>query len=105
MRSMLIEDDGNLIVGTEPSGLVLRISPQGQAFVLYQTNKREVTAVAERDGVVYAAAVGNKPRAAYPSPVRRRCCRQPPPANRRRAAAHTSASLPPSSAWALSAPL
>jgi hypothetical protein len=60
-RSMLVDEDDNLIVGTEPSGLVVRISPQGRAFVLYQTNKREVTAVAERDGVVYAASVGNKP--------------------------------------------
>ena len=61
VRSMLIDEDDNLIVGTEPSGLILRISPQGRAFVLYQTNKREVTAVAERGGVVYAASVGNKP--------------------------------------------
>jgi hypothetical protein len=63
-RSMLIDPSGNLIVGTEPSGLILRISPQGQAFVLYQANKREVTAVAERGGVIYAAAVGNKPQSA-----------------------------------------
>jgi hypothetical protein len=60
-RSMILDQDGNLIVGTEPSGLILRISPKGQGFVLYQANKREVTAVAARDGVVYAAAVGNKP--------------------------------------------
>ncbi len=60
-RSMTIDDDGNLIVGTEPSGLILRITPAGKGFVLYQANKREVTAVAERDGVIYAAAVGNKP--------------------------------------------
>ena len=59
-RSMLIEDDGSLIVGTEPGGLVMRISPQGKSFVLYQTSKREVTAVAERGGVIYAASVGNK---------------------------------------------
>ncbi len=61
VRSMLIDEEDNLIVGTEPSGLVVRISPQGRAFVLYQTHKREVTAVAEREGVVYAASVGNKP--------------------------------------------
>ncbi|HEY6987590.1 MAG TPA: hypothetical protein VH369_04355 [Bryobacteraceae bacterium] len=80
-RSMLIEEDGDLIVGTEPSGLVLRISPQGKAFVLYQTNKREVTAVAERDGVVYAASVGNKPvsiSVTGPAPV---LPAAPPPAN------------------------
>ncbi|HMF75676.1 MAG TPA: hypothetical protein VK604_08455 [Bryobacteraceae bacterium] len=60
-RSMVLDEAGNLIVGTEPGGLILRISPQGKGFVLYQANRREVTAVAERDGLVYAAAVGNKP--------------------------------------------
>ncbi len=59
-RSMIIDDAGNLIVGTEPGGLVLRITPKGESFVLYQTNKREVTAVAEHNGVIYAAAVANK---------------------------------------------
>ena len=60
-RSMVMDSRGNLIVGTEPSGLILRVTPAGKGFVLYQANKREVTAVAERDGVVYASAVGNKP--------------------------------------------
>ncbi len=60
-RSMIIDAAGNLIVGTEPGGLVLRITPSGQSFVLYQTNKREVTAVAEHDGLIYASAIGNKP--------------------------------------------
>ncbi len=71
-RSMVIDEAGNLIVGTEPSGLILRISPAGKGFVLYQANKREVTAVAERGGLVYAAAVGNKPSSVSvtgPSPV------------------------------------
>ena len=59
-RSMIFDHDGNLIVGTEPSGLVMRITPAGQSFILYQTNKREVTSVAEHDGIIYAASVGNK---------------------------------------------
>ncbi len=59
-RSMIIDEAGDLIVGTEPSGLVLRISPKGESFVLYQTHKREVTAVAEHEGLIYAAAIGNK---------------------------------------------
>jgi hypothetical protein len=60
-RSMVLDAEGNLIVGTEPSGLIMRITPAGKGFVLYQANKREVTAVAERNGIIYAAAVGNKP--------------------------------------------
>lgn len=59
-RSMIIDTAGNLIVGTEPSGLVLRISPNRESFVLFQTAKREVTAVAEHDGVYYAASVGQR---------------------------------------------
>lgn len=69
-RSMIIDDAGNLIVGTEPSGLILRITPGRQSFVLYQANKREVTSVAEHDGIIYAAAVGSKPAAVSgPSPI------------------------------------
>jgi hypothetical protein len=71
-RSMVIDEAGDLIVGTEPGGLILRISPTRKGFVLYQANKREVTAVAERGGLVYAAAVGNKPLSVSvtgPSPV------------------------------------
>lgn len=60
-RSLVIDGAGNLIVGTEPGGLILRITPAGESFVLYQAAKREVTAVAERGGVIYAAAVGSKP--------------------------------------------
>jgi hypothetical protein len=71
-RSMTLDSAGNLIVGTEPGGLVLRITPKGEAFVLYQTNKREVTAVAEHDGLIYAAAIGSKttpPAVSGPAPV------------------------------------
>src|SRR4030095_11928552 len=55
---------GNLIIGTEPGGLILRVSPAGEGFVLYQAGKREVTAVGvARSGAIYAAAVGTKPAA------------------------------------------
>ena len=64
-RSMAVEAQGNLIVGTEPGGLVIRITPAGEGFVLYQSAKREVTAVlAAPNGMVYAAAVGNRAAAA-----------------------------------------
>jgi hypothetical protein len=59
-RSLAIDAEGNLIVGTEPGGLILRISPAAKSFVLYQASKREVTAVAVHDGIIYAAAVGSK---------------------------------------------
>ena len=59
-RSMTFDDAGNIIVGTEPSGLIMRITPAGEGFVLFQANKREVTAVAVSKGLIYATAVGNK---------------------------------------------
>ena len=72
VRSMVIDSQGNLIAGTEPSGLVMRITPAGEGFVLYETNRREVTAVAEQNGLIYAASVGSKtapPIVTGPKPV------------------------------------
>ena len=61
VRSMAVDGKDNLIVGTDPGGLVLRVSPAGEGFVLYQMPKKEVTAVAVApDGAIYAAAVGNR---------------------------------------------
>ena len=73
VRSMAIDSRDNLIVGTEPGGLLLRVSPAGEGFVLYQMPKREVTAVAVApDGAIYAAAVGSKQSGSSGTP--------PPPA-------------------------
>ncbi len=71
-RSMIIDNAGNLIVGTEPGGLILRVTPEGKGFVLYQADKREITALGEHDGMIYAAAIGTKPVSASvsgPAPV------------------------------------
>ncbi|MBL0156042.1 MAG: hypothetical protein IPP47_02850 [Bryobacterales bacterium] len=65
VRALAADGKGNLIAGTEPGGVVLRVSPAGAGFVLYQTAKREVTALlATRQGIVYAAASGNRGAAA-----------------------------------------
>ncbi len=65
-----MDAQNNLIVGTEPNGLILRITPSGQGFVLYQSPKREITAVAihQPDGAIYAAGVGNKTAIAQAAP-------------------------------------
>ena len=63
---MAMDASGNLIIGTDPGGLVLRISPAGDGFVLYQMAKKEVTAVAvARDGSIYARQSGGKPPARW----------------------------------------
>ena len=65
VRSIEIDAAGNLIVGTDPGGLIIRVSAKQGAepsgFVLYQTSKKEVTAVVlASDGTIYAAGVGTR---------------------------------------------
>ena len=86
IRVLAFDAKKNLIVGTEPSGRILRISrTAGQSggknfkastsagaegFVLYETSKREVTALTVgSDGSIYAAAIGEKPRAGAAAPT------------------------------------
>jgi hypothetical protein len=78
-RSLAFDAKGRLLVGTEPSGLIERIEvvhkggaalPQaGTAFVVYETEKKEVTALlTDASGNIYAAAVGEKARSTPPIP-------------------------------------
>ena len=79
IRILAFDAKGNLIAGTEPSGRVLRVSrsssknsakdskdsaaPKAEAFVLYETAKREVTSLAvSADGSIYVSAIGEKQR-------------------------------------------
>jgi outer membrane protein assembly factor BamB len=67
-RSLAFDREGRLLVGTEPNGLILRLekpaagkTEAGRAFVLYETDRKEVTSLlADRAGNVFAAAVGRK---------------------------------------------
>jgi WD40 repeat protein len=61
IRSLAWDNNGDLIAGSDGSGLIYRINPQGKGYVLYQAPKREITALAvASDGVIYAAGVGQK---------------------------------------------
>jgi WD40 repeat protein len=67
IRCLLFEPDGNLIAGTDGTGLVYRIGKDGKGIVLYDAPKREVTALAESaGGQLYVAAVGEKTKSALP---------------------------------------
>ena len=64
--SLAVTPQGDLLAGTDPGGLVLRISPEGKTFALFDTQLREIHALAPAaDGSIYAlalsdAAAGNK---------------------------------------------
>ena len=61
IRSLAWDAKGNLIAGSDGSGLVYRIDPQGKGYVLFEAPKREITSVAvAADGTIYAASVGDK---------------------------------------------
>jgi hypothetical protein len=94
IRVLAFDPGGNLIAGTEPSGRVLRVSRSNvksprpiksreksqdksadkslataQGFVLYETAKREVTALTlAPDGTIYVSAIGEKQRNVTPAP-------------------------------------
>jgi sugar lactone lactonase YvrE len=61
IRSVRFGPNGILYAGSDPRGLVYRITPQGKAFVLFEAPKQEITAMAfDPKGNLYAAAVGDK---------------------------------------------
>jgi hypothetical protein len=91
IRVLAFDAQGRLLAGTEPSGRVLRItardsksSPQNAAkkdredrvrgsaagFVLYESAKREVTALAvASDGTIFASVIGEKQRVSGQPPT------------------------------------
>ena len=66
IRTLAWDKDGNLIAGSDGSGLVYRISPRtdgpgGKGYVLFSAPRREITAIAVgADGTIYSADVGDK---------------------------------------------
>lgn len=58
--SLAVTAQGDLIAGTDPGGLVLRISPDGKAFGLFDAQLREIHALAPAaDGSIYVLALGD----------------------------------------------
>ena len=58
--SLAVDSRGQLIAGTDPGGLVLRISPDGKAFALLDASLREIHALATAaDGSIYALALSD----------------------------------------------
>lgn len=61
IRALAWDPKGNLIAGTDGSGLIYRISPAGKGYVLFESPRREITAIAiGPDSTIYASTVGDK---------------------------------------------
>ncbi|HUE82170.1 MAG TPA: hypothetical protein VMM84_08650 [Pyrinomonadaceae bacterium] len=60
VMSLAVTPQGDLIAGTDPGGLVLRISPDGKAFALFDAQLREIHALTvAADGSIYALALSD----------------------------------------------
>src|SRR5678815_2922292 len=58
--SLAVTAQGDLIAGTDSGGLVLRVSPEGKTFALFDTQLREIHALAPApDGSIYALALSD----------------------------------------------
>src|SRR5574341_33629 len=60
VMSLTVTKQGDLIAGTDPGGLVLRISAEGKAFGLYDAPLREIHALSVADdGSIYALGLSD----------------------------------------------
>ncbi len=61
IRTLAWDGKGNLIAGSDGSGLVYRIDSSGKGYVLFEAPRREITSIAiGANGTIYAACVGDK---------------------------------------------
>jgi len=61
IRVLAWDSKGNLIAGTDGTGLVYRISPEGKGYVLFEAPRREIPALAvDEHGTIFVASVGDK---------------------------------------------
>jgi hypothetical protein len=59
VTSLALDREGRLLAGSEPNGILYRVTAKDKAFVLYDANLPEIRSiVAAPDGTIYAAALG-----------------------------------------------
>src|ERR1019366_4169123 len=59
VTGLMLDGQGRLLAGTEPNGILYRITAKEKAFALYDSNLPEIRAVSPNpDGSVYAVALG-----------------------------------------------
>jgi WD40 repeat protein len=63
IRSLLFAPDGDLLAGSDGTGLVYRIDKAGKGLVIFEADRREITSLAlGAQGQIYVASVGAKGR-------------------------------------------
>lgn len=70
---LAVDGNGNLYAGTDPEGLLIKISPQGKPFALLDSELREIHDISiSSDGSIYALAlsdsIANAPKTQSPEP-------------------------------------
>lgn len=69
VMSLAVTSQGDLVAGTDPGGLVLRISSDGKAFGLFDAHLREIHALAPAtDGSIYVLALSDSAGTTRPQP-------------------------------------
>ena len=59
MTALAFDSHNNVLAGTEPNGILYRISAKDKAFVLYNASLPEIRSIVPMpDGTIYAAALG-----------------------------------------------
>lgn len=59
VTALALDSEGRLLAGTEPNGILYRITAKNKAFVLYDANLPEIHSIKTLpDGTIYAAALG-----------------------------------------------
>src|ERR1700733_10845959 len=59
VTALAFDSHNNVLAGTEPNGILYRISAKDKAFVLYNANLPEIRSIVPMpDGTIYAAALG-----------------------------------------------
>ena len=61
LRTLLVEPDGTIYIGSDGAGIVYRVGRDGKAFALFTAPKHEITSLAlDPAGNLYVAAVGER---------------------------------------------
>jgi len=63
--ALALDKNGNLLAGTDPSGLLLRVSPDGKLFAMFDSPMQEIHSLApSADGSIYALGISTQGAAA-----------------------------------------